>query len=134
MEKTDLTLTPISYEDFFNHKSKAYNSSTWEHYCKDFCSQEDVKLYVVSPDKLHSYPRFYKTYQISEGFGIFAEFSPFHGGLSSNGFVKVQIIDNVVYTEMFEDRTGAKGRAENIRENRKMFRNLNKNIFVCNSL
>ena len=131
MKKTKLVLEPITFEELFNHPDKEYNAQVWEEYCNNYCKSDDVKLYKISPDKVWGYTRFFKTYK-ADGINFFTQFSPISGGISNNGFVKVKIIDNVVYTALFRDASGKQGRACNDENNRKLFRLLPEQVYVSN--
>lgn len=119
--KTDLRVKKISIDEMLERSEKAYNPSIWNRKVKEYATLEKIQFYVIEPDRVYSYARFYTSY-ILDGIYFFSEWNGFSVSLTNNGFCKVRIDEEgYVIKTLFKDGEGNEGYAENDNRTRKLF-------------
>lgn len=124
-----MKLQALTEEQIRNHINREYNPKEWDKTIDRFKKYESCQFYI-EVDGLFSYPRFFATYKLPEGFSVLNNVS-YSTSLSNTGFVAVSIAeDGTVITTKFSD--GKKeGRAENCPQNRAMFARKGLMVTAC---
>lgn len=134
--ETGLFLTPISVEQLLEREEQEYNPQIWKEAVQRSAALEKIKFYVIEPDAVYSYARFFRSY-IADGIHFFGPFSAFSSCLTNNGFCKVCINpEGQVLKVLFRSNSGKVGLASNDNFNRQLFRrNLTPNgVMVSSSI